>query len=206
MEKDHIDLLAEQWQRDRNKKAERKRERERLRAEQGGLGNGKVKGKGKNKDKLREVTLDLEDIEQMMRDLLRGSSKSFDLPTLDKSTRQKVHAMAGVFGLKSTSFGPKKGEMKSMTVSRGKHMGVKGVNERKLDTVLGRGRGLHRIKEGEIVGHQAAKIPIENKGYQMLAKMGWSEGDKIGVEGGLEVPLVAVCGLVYCIVPADDSW
>ena len=38
----------------------------------------------------------------------------------------------------------------------------------------------------------APKISEGNIGFRMLAMMGWSEGDRIGVSGGLDVPLTAI--------------
>lgn len=37
----------------------------------------------------------------------------------------------------------------------------------------------------------APKIGETNVGFRMLAAMGWSEGNQIGLSGGLDVPLVA---------------
>lgn len=33
---------------------------------------------------------------------------------------------------------------------------------------------------------------MSNIGFQMLAAMGWSEGDRIGATGGLDAPLTAI--------------
>jgi len=38
----------------------------------------------------------------------------------------------------------------------------------------------------------APKISEANIGFRMLAMMGWSEGDRIGVSGGLDAPLTAI--------------
>lgn len=38
----------------------------------------------------------------------------------------------------------------------------------------------------------APKIGESNVGFQMLAAMGWSEGDRIGLSGGLDAPLKAI--------------
>jgi hypothetical protein len=38
----------------------------------------------------------------------------------------------------------------------------------------------------------APKIGEANIGFKMLASMGWSEGDRIGISGGLVAPLTAV--------------
>jgi hypothetical protein len=192
---------------------------------QGGLGNGKSKGKSRS--------LDLEDIEQMMRDLLfstdPGAKKSFELPVMDKPTRVKVHAMAQALHLKSTSTGRKNSDHKSMTISRTKNSGMKTVNEGRMDALMKRKRGTGKygaeghIREGDVIGHKAAKIDEGNIGYRLLAQMGyvssmiiafpsthcvfscavvmirWSEGDKIGREGGLEAPIVAVCPFILSL-------
>ncbi|KAG8775927.1 hypothetical protein FRC20_000226 [Serendipita sp. 405] len=91
-----------------------------------------------------------------------------------------------------------------MTISRGPKSGKRPVNERAVRNALGGNRGgggaggrngagaLKGIREGEVVGHQAAKIAEDNIGYRLLARMGWSEGDKIGLEGGIEVPITAI--------------
>jgi hypothetical protein len=175
---DVYDHLAEewkrQWQKDRNKKAEYKQLREAKRAEEGGLGNGKVKGKGKGKRNFYT----LEDIEQMMRDLATSegprSRQSFELPPMDKPMRIKVHAMAEALTLKSTSSGSKKGS-RAMTISRAKHTGLRPVKEGKLIATLKRkgGGDFKGIREGEAIGHQAAKISQDNRGYRLLAQMGY---------------------------------
>ena len=38
----------------------------------------------------------------------------------------------------------------------------------------------------------APKLGSSNLGFRMLAMMGWSEGDRIGVTGGLQDPLTAI--------------
>ena len=38
----------------------------------------------------------------------------------------------------------------------------------------------------------AAKIGESNVGFKMLAAMGWSDGDRIGLSGGLDAPLTAI--------------
>ena len=47
-------------------------------------------------------------------------------------------------------------------------------------------------REGDEVGKAAPKIGESNIGFKMLANMGWAEGEKIGVSGGLDAPLKAV--------------
>ena len=38
----------------------------------------------------------------------------------------------------------------------------------------------------------APKIGESNIGFRMLQAMGWSEGDRIGISGGLHAPLTAI--------------
>ena len=42
------------------------------------------------------------------------------------------------------------------------------------------------------VSQGAAKIDAKNIGFKMLASMGWSDGDRIGLSGGLDAPLTAI--------------
>jgi len=39
---------------------------------------------------------------------------------------------------------------------------------------------------------EAPKIGQSNIGFKMLQSMGWLEGDRIGVSGGLDAPLIAL--------------
>ena len=45
-----------------------------------------------------------------------------------------------------------------------------------------------RAKDGDQVGGGAERIGMNNIGHQLLSKMGWAEGDRIGRGGGLEIP------------------
>jgi hypothetical protein len=114
----------------------------------------------------------------MMRDLVTSegprSRQSFELPPMDKPTRVKIHVMAEAFGLKSTSSGSKKAS-RVMTISRAHHTGLRPIKEGKLNATLKRkgGGDLKGIREGEVIGHQAAKISQDNIGYRLLAQMGY---------------------------------
>ncbi|KIO25925.1 hypothetical protein M407DRAFT_243922, partial [Tulasnella calospora MUT 4182] len=114
-----------------------------------------------------------------------------------------------MYKLNSQSSG--KGEARATTLRRTAKT-TPNPNERKLDARLrswedallggGKGRrdgggggdkkGSGKHREGDIVGQHAAKIGSENVGYQLLQAMGWSEGDRMGVTGGLEAPIHAV--------------
>jgi len=45
-----------------------------------------------------------------------------------------------------------------------------------------------RARDGEEVGGGAERIGMDNIGHQLLSKMGWADGDRIGRSGGLEAP------------------
>lgn len=49
-----------------------------------------------------------------------------------------------------------------------------------------------RHRDGDAVGHGAAAIGEDNIGHRLLSKMGWTEGTRIGMSGGLEAPIVAI--------------
>lgn len=49
-------------------------------------------------------------------------------------------------------------------------------------------------RDGEVVGHMAPELGIENKGRAMLEKMGWSTGTALGAlnNKGIMQPVVHV--------------
>ncbi|KAF8311322.1 uncharacterized protein EI90DRAFT_2954209 [Cantharellus anzutake] len=49
-----------------------------------------------------------------------------------------------------------------------------------------------RPKEGDIVGRKAEPIGESNVGFQLLQRMGWSQGERIGATGGSTIPLPVV--------------
>uniref|UniRef100_D8QB07 G-patch domain-containing protein n=2 Tax=Schizophyllum commune (strain H4-8 / FGSC 9210) TaxID=578458 RepID=D8QB07_SCHCM len=142
---------------------------------------------------------------------------SMALPPANKETRKKVHELANAFGLKSESKG--KGEARYTTLRRTSRTGYT-VDERKIGRIV-RGAGGHggmfgsssfggdrekgkrgkgggapvrvpRHREGEEVGGTAPKIGESNVGFKMLAMMGWQDGQRIGVSGGLDAPIAAI--------------
>ncbi|KAG8977138.1 hypothetical protein FRB90_008886, partial [Tulasnella sp. 427] len=237
--------LADQWERDRQKKAENKRKRAEARraalAEEtpGKKRNKKLKirletmeddsdedsdlefeledGRGvvkvkKGKKKAKDPSKPKVDVWKIGRQISGFVSDikrdSLQLPPMDKDSRRRVHEIANLYKLNSQSSG--KGDSRATTLRRSQRT-ILNVNERKLDAklkgweaaLLGGGKagkagkgagkgdgGKHR--EGDIVGQHAAKIGSENAGYQLLQMMGWSEGDRMGMTGGLEAPIHAV--------------
>ncbi|EPQ56874.1 hypothetical protein GLOTRDRAFT_110330 [Gloeophyllum trabeum ATCC 11539] len=140
-----------------------------------------------------------------------GGSQSMALPPCDKGTRKIVHELAGAFNLTSKSKGS--GADRYTTLIKTTKTGVY-INEKKVTRIMrrfksdyggagdgwgtpgGKGRrvpaALPKHREGDEVGKAAPKIDSTNVGFRMLAGMGWSDGDRIGLSGGLEAPLAAV--------------
>ncbi|KAJ6526928.1 hypothetical protein DFH09DRAFT_1264106 [Mycena vulgaris] len=138
-----------------------------------------------------------------------GGPATMSLPPTDKATRKNIHEMATAFNLKSASKG--KGDARYTTLSKTTRTGL-GVNEAKVGKIArrggagaafvrydggdkGKGRAapMPRHKDGDEVGKAAPKIGASNIGFKMLASMGWTEGERIGVSaGGLHIPLTAV--------------
>ncbi|EJD03029.1 uncharacterized protein FOMMEDRAFT_146750 [Fomitiporia mediterranea MF3/22] len=130
------------------------------------------------------------------------------LPPMDRESRAMIHEIAAAFGLKSQSKG--KGETRYTTLIKTSRSGV-GVKERKIERILrsggnwgftrpgnpgggngGKRGGAPKHKEGDEVGKAAPRIGENNVGFRMLAGMGWSEGEKIGISGGLDAPITAI--------------
>ncbi|KAA1475077.1 hypothetical protein DENSPDRAFT_866787 [Dentipellis sp. KUC8613] len=210
--------LRDQWARDRAKKADRKRAREQERLENAADPLAPKKGGKKGRKAMMAAAaldtdaplanrvVDITSVEVQIRRFLEniGGPGSMSLPPMQKDARKKVHELAAAFNLKSVSKG--KGMERYTTLVRTTRSGV-GVNEAKVAQILrrmgrsvvassggrkGPPRGQLKPREGEEVGKAAPKIGQSNVGFQMLAAMGWSEGARIGITGGLDVPLTAV--------------
>ncbi|KZT63736.1 hypothetical protein DAEQUDRAFT_770335 [Daedalea quercina L-15889] len=212
--------LQEQWDKDRQKKAENKRRHAEARiavaADPLAVHKGGKKGR---KAMLAAAKLDSHvEVEnrvvgfvsleaQIRRFLADISGKgTMALPPCDKDTRKKIHELASAFNLKSESKG--KGTGRYTTLVKTSRSGI-AINEKKIRGILkrnqdsiwdapGRGKGkgragqsLAKHREGEEVGKAAPKISQSNIGFRMLAAMGWAEGDRIGLSGGLDAPLTA---------------
>lgn len=165
---------------------------------------------------------DLDSVERLIRSFLNniGGPSTLSLPAMSKEARKKVHNLAGAFNLKSQSKG--KGRNRYTTLIKTTRSGIminEGQIERIMGASGGRGlrpsgRGngstVVKHRDGDIVGKSAARIGEGNIGYMLLQQMGcerlakaypqsltaslyrWSEGDRIGKTGGLDVPLTAV--------------
>jgi len=122
------------------------------------------------------------------------------LPPMERESRKAVHEIAAAFHLKSKSAG-KDGSGRHTILTRTSRTGT-GIREGKITAILKRSgvdvpvaartHGTARHREGDIVGQKAAKIDDGNVGFKLLQRMGWKEGERIGVTGGLAAPLTAV--------------
>ncbi|KAJ8075885.1 squalene synthetase-like protein [Marasmius tenuissimus] len=140
-----------------------------------------------------------------------GGPKQMSLPPTNKETRKMVHELAQAFNLKSVSKGKGDGRYTTLTKTTRSAFGV--VNEKKIGRVVrqGRARGVQfadgeewtgkggngggkmpKHREGDEVGKAAPKLTQNNVGFRLLAAMGWEDGDRIGLSGGLKDPLKAV--------------
>ncbi|KAL6301264.1 hypothetical protein BKA93DRAFT_471941 [Sparassis latifolia] len=210
--------LKYQWEKDRARKAENKRKRQRAILEAAADPLAQHKGGKKGRKAMLAASrleasievpnrvIDMVTLEQQIRRFLAdiGGPNTMALLPADKATRMRIHELALAFNLKSLSKG--KGNARYTTLIRTSRSGI-GINKKKIARILradgtgwdtpGRGgknaaASLAKHREGEEVGKAAPKIGESNIGFKMLAAMGWTEGDRIGLSGGLDAPLTAI--------------
>ncbi|KII92217.1 hypothetical protein PLICRDRAFT_133640 [Plicaturopsis crispa FD-325 SS-3] len=211
--------LQEQWDRDRARKAEFKRVREQARID--AAADPLVQKKGGKKGRKATIAaarfdpsieipnrvVDMQSVVQQIRRFLAdiGGRQTMALPPMEKEARRNVHELAMAFGLKSESKG--NGATRYTTLKKKTRSGV-AINHQKIAKILRKtggggfsgpdmkGKGkvvMPRHKDGDEVGKAAPKIGDTNVGFKMLASMGWTDGQRIGVTGpGLDVPITAV--------------
>lgn len=211
--------LQAQWERDRSKKAENKRLRA-LQRQAELAQNGPKRGSGRKASFMfnnSSTITSLPALEPKLRSFVTNvGMHTMALPAMDKESRRRVHLLAECFGIKTASKGA--GAGRYVTLIRTSRTGLK-IDEPKIRRLLraaedaedgagafnrsyyrqgndgeGGSGGKVRIKtkEGEVVGRTAARIGMDNIGHQLLSKMGWTEGERIGMSGGIADPLVAV--------------
>ncbi|KAF9497928.1 hypothetical protein BDN71DRAFT_1443998 [Pleurotus eryngii] len=209
--------LAVLWEKDRQKKAENKRLRRQLQLEFAADPFSNKKGGKKGQKAVLAAArldptsvsmpnriIDMQTLESKIRQFIAniGGPSTMSLPPMRKDLRKMVHEMALAFNLKSKSEG--KGDARYTTLTKTTRTGV-AINEFKVSKIVRRsgGRGFTapprsgstnqmKMKDGDEVGKAAPKIGESNIGFQMLAAMGWSQGERIGLSGGLEDPLTAI--------------
>ncbi|CAE6448867.1 unnamed protein product [Rhizoctonia solani] len=207
--------LQAQWERDRQKKAENKRLRA-LQRQVTALENSPKRGAGSKAKFLFNSgpLLTLSDVETRLRSFVNNlAQNNMAFPAMDKESRRRIHLMAECFKISTTSKG--KGVGRYVTLKRTSRTGI-GIDEKKIRRLVnaaneaegggavafnkayyrrvddGPAKSKIKTQDGEIIGHKAAKIGEDNVGHKLLSKMGWSEGDRIGMSGGLSDPLQAV--------------
>ncbi|KAI9728472.1 MAG: hypothetical protein M1828_003874 [Chrysothrix sp. TS-e1954] len=190
--------LQQQWEADRKKKAAKKAQREELRAE--GLITNK-KGKSKNGASMQApYALDTDQLRDDLADFLNGNDQQLALPPMPKPHRKAVHTVAASFGLSSKSAKSGKNRApvlyKTQRTARSFDQMLFSRVARKITNPHFNGRdgppakGKKRfgggvasgagVLEGEIVGAAASEIGKTNKGFGLLSKMGWSQGQALG--------------------------
>ncbi|KAK0240504.1 hypothetical protein EDD85DRAFT_825551 [Armillaria nabsnona] len=219
--KDLSPELREQWEKDRQKKAEYKRERELSRLTQAADPLAAKKGGKKGRKAMLAAAasdptitvipnriIDVTTLVQQIRRFIANidGPQSMSLPPADNKTRKNVHELAAAFSLKSVSKG--NGDARYTTLTKTTMTGIR-TKEAAISRIMrrggnfgggefvnkkGKGKGnlAPRHKEGDEVGKEAPRIGESNIGFRMLASMGWSEGDHIGISGGLKDPVAAV--------------
>lgn len=213
--------LRDQWEKDRQKKAEYKREREQARLIQAADPVAAKKGGKKGRKAMLAAArldptiiaipnriIDMTTLVQQIRQFIANidGPQSMSLPPTNKGTRKNVHKLALAFNLKSFSKG--KGDARYTTMTKTTKTGVC-VDEAEIARITrrggdfgdeefvnkkgkGKGKLVPKHKDGDEVGKEAPRIGESNIGFRMLASMGWSEGDHIGISGGLKDPVTAV--------------
>ncbi|KAL8832414.1 MAG: hypothetical protein Q9191_000286 [Dirinaria sp. TL-2023a] len=188
--------LQAAWENDRNKKKKRKIEREQLRA-QGLLGKkGRVNMKAKYAHGIA-----MSQVKEEIKEFLLSTNDTLSLPPMGKRERYLVHEIASTFGLKSKSRGD--GDNRFPTLVRTKRtrsyderlfkphlakvLGVYKSHRDRRDAAplsIARGGGFSKsavsYRDGDIVGASAPELGLENRGRNILEKMGWSTGTALG--------------------------
>ncbi|KAF3923324.1 hypothetical protein ABW21_db0203266 [Orbilia brochopaga] len=182
---------------DREKKRIRKQEREELR--QAGLLGNKASKPGAMD--FRSFSTNSSPVSQVHASitsfLMNGLAERLTLPPMPKAERVQIHVIAAKFYMTSKSQG--KGDNRFPVLYKTKRTALFEGDEEAISDILtgvatrlARGRPVHN-QEGSIVGTGAAEIGQGNKGYEMLAKMGWTTGTGLGSNrSGILDPVQAI--------------
>ncbi|KAK9239775.1 hypothetical protein V1525DRAFT_17804 [Lipomyces kononenkoae] len=203
--------LRSEWLKDKDAKKKRKQERERLRRE-GLLGKKAKKGKPDLKAKYSRG-MQVSDIKREIELFLRNDGQTcLSLPPMAKNSRKTVHVLASAYNLSSKSIGGGTQRFTVLFKNSSSHMqadfGTLSIVEDRfylprLDKKSSkravtkdfskRGTGSFKHRDGDVVGSNAPEIDIDNKGRQLLERMGWISGSGLGVAGnvGPATPILA---------------
>lgn len=165
------------------------------------------------------IHLHIKDIKYEFEQFLKDESRqSLSFPTLDTHGHKTIQKLADCYHMSVIKSG-KQGIRKYLKIVKNKSTFKYYPNYEIIDKIL-RGRPIfHRIdqkpshskknekksnrgnssssktrfKEGDIVGAEAPEIDSSNLGRQMLEKLGWIQGQGLGIEGnkGINEPILA---------------
>ncbi|KAH0543984.1 hypothetical protein FGG08_001751 [Glutinoglossum americanum] len=189
------------WGKDRKKKSEKKKERAELRAQ--GI-FGKYNDTNPDLRAKYDQGMTTMELEYEIRQFLLSDRQQLIFPPMEKHRRKMLHETGALFHLKSKSCGkvqrfttlyksasslttPSDVERAfSKVKARGllSRMGIRSGKSARDSNVRSRHGGAGdrsaSYRDGEIVGAAAPELGIDNKGRQMLEKMGWSSGTALG--------------------------
>ncbi|KAM0747076.1 hypothetical protein T439DRAFT_272741, partial [Meredithblackwellia eburnea MCA 4105] len=121
----------------------------------------------------------------------KGSSR---FPVLEKTKRSAVFGVdeRKVRAIVHTAAGEGAGRWNSGGgLNKGKMGGLWAALSGEKPSSSGQRGGGAKHREGVVVGVGAEKIGSDNVGFALLQKMGWKEGDQIGMSGGISEPIAA---------------
>ncbi|KAF8493604.1 hypothetical protein JB92DRAFT_2818605 [Gautieria morchelliformis] len=204
--------LRDQWERDRAKKADRKRLRALARLQSAENASPTRRSSRRNEKILggarvqgRTIYVDHVNTLGVLEELIRKFLGNLDmtqlvLPPKKKDWRRRAHLLAEAFNLMSKSTG--KEQRRFMTLIKTTRSGIN-INEKKIYRLVSgdNGEGFKasqggakpvRHRDGDEVGKMAPRLSDSNVGFRLLQQMGWEQGGRIGVTGGLADPLTAI--------------
>ncbi|CAH7672319.1 expressed protein [Phakopsora pachyrhizi] len=145
--------------------------------------------------------------------------RTFELPPMNRINRAQFHRIAKLYGLTSYSVGT--GRSRYQVFEKTSRTQLYKIDEFKVEKILtepvpiskskksstflidrknkkkeglDESRRVGKHKEGAIVGKGASKIGADNVGFKLLAKMGWVDGQSMGLKPPerIKEPLMAV--------------
>lgn len=213
--------LKQQWEKDKSKKASRKRDRQLMHAA-GTIGKKAKRSKVRQAAPFGPGEVDdynAKICHFVTGEEYRGIEQ-LPLPAMEKRLRKAVHIIAHAYGLQTKSTGAGKRRHPILYKTKHSHQ-LPSVFERDRVVIaakraVGSGQlatkrtsGRHgtkessfagaggstgqRLRDGDIVGGDAAELNHTNRGRTMLEKLGWTTGQGLGVHGnqGIATPLFA---------------